>query len=262
MNITSVLRNVLDIDFAAHKISVRSTSGAILLFDFAAAFPSMSHDFMWDVLSTIGLPDHYIDMLKLFYKGNKHFIRMGGAVLDSITVYSGVRQGCPLSPLLFALCADILLRALAGHLHGDEALCAFADDTAVVVANWIRCIPALSKLFDEFRRISALALNIQKTVFIPLWKVSSVEELRFRITEVCPLWHSINLDNAGKYLGFMIGPGSHGRSWQKPLLKFISRARDWASLRLGLFFNIRVYRMFILSVVSFVMQLEPDMPDL
>ena len=130
-----MLRNVLDIDFAAHKISVRSSSGAILLFDFAAAFPSMSHDFMWDVLSTIGLPDHYIDMLKLFYKGNEHFIRIGGAVMDSITVYSGVRQGCPLSPLLFALCADILLRALAEHLQGDDALRAFADDTAVVVAD-------------------------------------------------------------------------------------------------------------------------------
>ena len=69
-----MLRNVIDVDFAAQKISVRSTSGAILLFDFAAAFPSMSHDFMWDVLSYIGIPESYINMLKLFYKRNLHFM--------------------------------------------------------------------------------------------------------------------------------------------------------------------------------------------
>ncbi len=45
-----MLRNVLDIDFAAQKISVKSKKGAIILFDFWAAFPSLSHEFLWDFL--------------------------------------------------------------------------------------------------------------------------------------------------------------------------------------------------------------------
>ena len=39
-----MMRNLMDIDFAAHKISVLSNTGAILLLDFRAAFPSMSHE--------------------------------------------------------------------------------------------------------------------------------------------------------------------------------------------------------------------------
>ena len=45
-----VLRNVLEIDFAAHNISVKSYSGAIVLFDFEAAFQSLAHDMIWDTL--------------------------------------------------------------------------------------------------------------------------------------------------------------------------------------------------------------------
>ncbi|CAE8592552.1 unnamed protein product [Polarella glacialis] len=102
-------------------------------------------------------------MLRLFYKDNRHVIRVGGHEFESIVVRSGVRQGCRLSPLLFALCADILLRKLSEHLQGDEILCAFADDTAAVVANYVKSLPVLSSLFQEFEAISALALNKKKT---------------------------------------------------------------------------------------------------
>ena len=65
-------------------------------------------------------------------------------------------QGCPLSPLIFALCSDVLLRELAQILSEDDAVCAFADDTGLVVSDYAKSLPALCSLFSEFERISGL----------------------------------------------------------------------------------------------------------
>ena len=136
-----MLRNVLDVDFAAQKISLKSPRGAILLFDFKAAFPSMSHEFMWETLEAIGLPKQYIRALQQFYKDNKHQIRTCMGTMESVVVHSGVRQGCPLSPLLFTICADILLREIAQTLTSQELVRAFADDTSVVVEDYEVAMP-------------------------------------------------------------------------------------------------------------------------
>ncbi|CAK0894766.1 unnamed protein product, partial [Prorocentrum cordatum] len=72
------------------------------------------------------------------------------------------------------------------------------------------------QLFTEFESISCLALNIKKTVFIPLWKYASESNVRGLIRESAPAWRDIAVCSAGKYLGFWIGPGAGLKSWEKP----------------------------------------------
>ena len=139
---------------------------------------------------------------------------------------------------------------------------AFADDTAVVLDEYVSVAPAVAHLFWEFERISALSLNIAKTIFIPLWPVSCFRSLRTAVSDVCPLWKDIELQTYGKYLGFMVGPGSPEHIWSKPLHKYLQRAKEWASLNLGIFYNLMVYRTFISSILSFIMQLGEDPPSL
>ena len=52
----SILKNLLDIDYAAMVTALTSDQGALILFDFAAAFPSISQTYMMDLLTSLGLP--------------------------------------------------------------------------------------------------------------------------------------------------------------------------------------------------------------
>ena len=150
---------------------------------------------------------------------------------------------------------------IAACLHEDEVIKAFADDTAVVIKDYTRTLPTLCMLFTEYEQISGLALNVNKTVFIPLWQFS-VSSLRNLVHENCLLWKNICTAAAGKYLGFFIGPGAGKDSWNKPLRKYVKRAEMWTSLHLGMYFNARVYQMFIATVLGFVKQLEACPEDL
>jgi hypothetical protein len=232
----NMMNNLIDIDEAAQKVSINSTRGAILLFDFKAAFPSMDHQFIWDVLDEAGLPLECINAIRILYVRNNHYLRLGGTLFEGPVVHSGVRQGCPLSGLLFAICADVLLIRLRNTLHGeDEVTRAFADDTAVVIADYAKSIGTISIVFSQYAAISGLELNIKKTMFIPLWPVSSIRGLRNLVRELCPAWGGINIDVKGKYLGFVIGPGQGSKSWVAPMTKYNRRVAALENSHCGLF---------------------------
>ena len=77
-----------------------------------------------------------------------------------------------------------------------------------------------------------------------------------------PFGGKIRIENAGKYLGFLIGPGAGNKAWHGAMAKYMSRASSWSSMHLGLHFNMHAYRAFAAPVLSFLMQLEPDPIDL
>jgi hypothetical protein len=180
---------------------------------------------------------------------------MQGYIFDGIEVHSGVRQGCPLSGLLFALCMDVLLERIDALLHGDEQLGAFADDIAVVVENFWVSVGPLEALFKEFRSISALSLNVKKTLMIPLWPCCNQANVARLVKEECPGWGDISIVGKGKYLGFLLGPEAGEEGWNKPLAKFESRVRHWADMKLGMAMNAVAFNVYIVPVLEFVAQL-------
>ena len=162
-------------------------------------------------------------------------------MFPSFTFTSGVRQGCPLSGIIFALILDILLRKVARALCSDSVVKGYADDTALVLQDYEKELPTLCHIFQEFSLISGLELNVDKTTFIPLWPFTSVTSVKTLLREICPPWANFQISGCGKYLGFFVGPSSANASWDGPIAKYEKRVLQWSSKHLGLFLTIFAY---------------------
>ena len=79
----------------------------------------------------------------------------------------GVRQGCPLSPLLYAIVAEILLERIL-QVCPDVMVRAYADDTATVLNDFWSEALKIQQIFEDFSKVSGLELNIKKTIIISL----------------------------------------------------------------------------------------------
>jgi hypothetical protein len=98
---------------------------------------------------------------KNLYSNNKCRISLQGASYDGFQMMAGVRQGCPLSPLIYALVAEVMMDKL-GTLDPDMLLRAYADDTALVVRDFWQAAPKLADFVNELAEISGLGLNLKK----------------------------------------------------------------------------------------------------
>ena len=69
----------------------------------------MDHNKLWKILKEMGIPDHLTCLLKNLYAGQKATVRTGHGT-DSFQIGKGVCQGCILSPCLFNLYAEYIMR--------------------------------------------------------------------------------------------------------------------------------------------------------
>ena len=78
--------------------------------DYAKAFDCVDHNKLWKILKQMGIPDHLTCLLKNLYAGQEATVRTGHETTEWFQIGKRVRQGCILSPCLFNLYAEYIMR--------------------------------------------------------------------------------------------------------------------------------------------------------
>ena len=78
--------------------------------DYAKDFDCVDHNKFWKILNEMGMPDHLSCLLRNLYAGQEATVRTGHGTMDWFQIWKGVFQGCILSPCLFNLYAEYIMR--------------------------------------------------------------------------------------------------------------------------------------------------------
>ena len=82
----------------------------VCFIDYAKAFDCVDHNKLWKILKEMGIPDHLTCLLKNLYASQEATVRTGHGTTDWFQIGKGVPQGCILSPCLFNLYAEYIMR--------------------------------------------------------------------------------------------------------------------------------------------------------
>jgi len=86
--------------------------------DFKKAFDSISHDKLWVTVMDMGYPLHLIDLLAKLYRKQRAKVKVAGTLSEWFSVKRGVRQGCVLSPYLFNILTEMVMRETLDRFQG------------------------------------------------------------------------------------------------------------------------------------------------
>ena len=94
---------------------------SVPLYDYVKACDCVDHNKVWKILKEMGITDHLTCLLRNLYAGQEATVRTGHGSTDWFQIGKGVRQGCILSPYLFNLYAEYIMRNAGLRKHKLES---------------------------------------------------------------------------------------------------------------------------------------------
>lgn len=157
----NIFQATLSLKDRVAQLIQRKQKAKFISFDLEQAFDRVSRPFLHLTMCSLGINRRLVELLARIATLSSSRLLINGHLSPSFSIQRSVRQGCPLSMLLFVLYLHPLLTKLE-NLSGEDLIVAYADDITVISTSTQR-IHTMKELFDRFERVSGAKLNLQKT---------------------------------------------------------------------------------------------------
>ncbi|KAL2649884.1 hypothetical protein R1flu_018012 [Riccia fluitans] len=202
----SITDNIVSLSLCQELAVAKKEPVLFVKLDFVKAFDRVQHAFHWSTMRCMGFGSEIITLTQAFVSEGHARVHMNGRYTKSFKLERGVRQGCPISPLLFSISTQPLMWLLRegeqkGEIEGVSVPKGgtllhrlFADDSGVAVKAEERNFRNLCKIIEWFEKISGAQLNPAKSVIIP-----------FALEHPLPWLQSIGCQvlNPGQYITYL-----------------------------------------------------------
>ena len=224
------------------------------------AFDRVEWQYLFLVLQKFGFGPKFISWIRLLYSAPLASVKTNSDISPTFPLTRGTRQGCPLSPLLFALAIEPLSISLksstlfSGINRGgiEHKVALYADDLLLFLQDPLNCAESLVGHLNDFGAFSGYKLNIAKSVCFPVnlpAKSISPGVLPFHFSP-----------NNFKYLGIIVShslSSLHKDNYTTLLEKIKLDLQRWNKLPLSLVGRIETIKMNILPRLLFLFQTLP-----
>lgn len=231
----------------------------ILSLDAEKAFDQVEWPYLFALLQKFHVGEKFITWLKILYKNPRARILTNRILSPSFALFRGTQQGCPLSPLLFALAIEPLAETIRSdeRIHGLRTkttinkISLYADDVLLYVTKPASSIPVILKVIDQYGSFSGYRINLNKSELMPvgLKDLSQIFPVRFKIAK-----------DRFTYLGIVVTRKISllREANYAPLLDKLKRnIQFWRTLPISLIGRINAIKMFFLPQLLYLLQTTP-----
>ena len=232
-----LIRDLIDLS------NQENLDAAFIFLDQEKAFDRVDHKFLYKTMSAFGIGDNFITWVKQIYSTAVTRVKINGFLSEPISLKRGVRQGDPLSFLLYVLNAELfalMLRAnknIVGFQVGGEKIVSmhYADDTTITITQ-NRCFKEVIKDIKLYEKATGAKINLSKTkgLWTGSWKSRGDTPLGIE-------WTNKNVFNLGVYLG---NDNPALKTFEKLIPKITTSVNFWKSFKLSILSKARVVEIF------------------
>lgn len=135
--------------------------------DFKKAYDSIHRNSLWNAMQEFGIPRKLINMTRICMEDTYNIVTYKGRKSDPFQITSGLKQGDALSPLLFNLALEKVVRKVKKDcvIEGTSRLLGYADDIDIIGENEQKTLEILTHLTEKAQKMG-LVINQDKTEYM------------------------------------------------------------------------------------------------